>query len=241
MAQNKFICSDGKHIEFDACLKKCRLNKRCQHIAFLRQAAQQRVWKGTPSVTQLQNPTLQAYLEITNDYAAEPGDNVYAILGTAVHTLLEQDMDRMTHTDGWSGLPDWYEDGELNDFKVSGFYTQQGTINKWKQQVNAYRLLLEENGHEVTKMRIFHICRDASKARGQVTTKWHEVKRIPDEEVKAYFKRKKALLMTALDLGVEPPCCSDEDRWYNGKTRVYTKCKFYCPVNYLCKHNKEAK
>jgi len=241
MPQTGFICKDGKSCSFEQCLEKCRLgDDRCSHISLLKNAAKQRIWSNVPSVTQLQNPTLQAYLEICNDYVVSPLDSTYALVGTGTHTLLEQqDMDRIIHSDGWSGLPDWYEDEELVDFKVSGFYTGQGTINKWRQQVNAYRLLLEESDRPVKRMRIFHICRDASKVRGQETVKWHDVPRQDDQEVKAYFKKKKEDLLFALNMGIEPQCCSNEDRWYNGKTGVFIKCKFYCPVNYLCKHYKK--
>lgn len=233
MPQTAFICPDGQHCEFSACLKKCRLNERCNHISFLRQAAKVRKWTGTPSVTQLMNGTLQSYLEITNNFASEPDNHVYAILGTAVHTLLEQDMDRLVSKYGFSGLPDWYEDGELHDFKVSSAFVGQNTIDKWKLQVNTYRILLEEAGQKVTRMRIFVIQKDAKKTRGQKATRWIEVERQDNAEILSFFTNKVEKLQASLNLQIPPEECTPEERWYNPRSGSI-KCKFYCAVNYLC-------
>lgn len=241
MPQIKFICPDKKHCLFGTCINKCRLDERCNHIAFLKQAAKIRKWTGTPSVTQLMNGTLQTYLEITNEYAAYPDDHVYALLGTAVHNILEQDMERLKSKHGWTGLPDWYENKELIDFKVSSAFVGTNTIDKWKLQVNAYRLLLEEAGRPVNRMRIFVIQKDAKKTRGQSATRWIEVEKMCDDEIISFFTNKKDALLTALSLGLAPEQCTEEERWCNPRSGSI-KCKFYCAVNYLCPYyNKEGK
>lgn len=128
-----FICPDGKQCDIEQCLKPqgCRLGSRCTTWSFLSLAGEQRVWKGIPSVTQLLKGTCQAYLELVTDYAAEPDDSVYRVIGTKIHDKLAQKHpdkfieERLTVW-GISGQFDEYdmEDGVniLSDYKTSGSY-----------------------------------------------------------------------------------------------------------------------
>ena len=68
----KFICTDYEECFVDDCLNKCRLNKRCAPLPYLHKAAEQREWKGKPSVTQLIKGTRLAYMEITKPYSVKP-------------------------------------------------------------------------------------------------------------------------------------------------------------------------
>jgi len=55
-----------------------------------------------------------------------------------------------------------------------------------------------------------------------------DIPRIPDEQVKEYFKRKTDDLLQALKQGYWSTPCNDIERW-EGK-----KCQEYCPVNKFC-------
>lgn len=228
MPLKRFTCSDGQEIAVEECLKKCRLSDRCCHISFLKKAAEQRKWTGTPSVTQLQNGTCQSYLEVVKDYAIVPGDRAFAIFGTAVHSILEQDLERMKSKHGFTGLPDVFENGELIDFKVSSVYTRQDTIDKWAQQINAYRLLLEEAGHKVNRMRVQLICRDAKRTRGHPYLKWIDIPHIEDDIIIKYFVLKREVLLNALESKKIPPQCTSEENWGG------TKCKYFCSTAKEC-------
>lgn len=90
MPAKYFICPDGGQIEIEVCLSgKCRLQGRCAPLSYLQLAGTFRPWTGKPSVTQLIQGTREAYLKIKNDYAIDPLDRAYAVLGTSAHAALE--------------------------------------------------------------------------------------------------------------------------------------------------------
>lgn len=243
MPYTKFICPDGFKIPIQDCLNGCRIpESECCHISIRKQAAKQREWKGVPSCTQLQKSTLEAYLAITEDYAIKPESATFMLFGTSVHSLIEQDMDRLTSKHGFTGLPDFFDEatGDLVDFKVSSWFTFGETIEKWRQQVNAYRILLEENGRSVNRMRIQVICRDAKLTRGHSYVKWIDVPRQNDQEVIDYFSQKSKMLLTALANKQLPKACTSDERWWNERQQAYLKCKHYCQVCDVCPCNKEA-
>ena len=250
MPLTHFICPDGETIKCGDCLIKCRHESnrlQCPHISTLRNIVERRrPWTGKPSVTQLLNGTRQAFLEITNDYAVDPDSQVFAEHGTAVHTLIEQDIPRM-EAYGFTGKPDYYDekDKSLVDFKCAGYYKPAMILGKipkkdpeeaffdWKMQVNAYRVLLEKHGKPVDKMYIHVLVRDggtfmAKKAGITRRTLWIPIDRMDDDEVIAYMTTKAAALHTALEQGFAP-ICNQHERWERDR-----KCKDFCPVNKFC-------
>lgn len=239
-----FICPDGEQVIIEDCLKSCRMNDRhkCPDLPILeRIASGRRTWTGTPSVTQLICGTCQAYLQIKNDYAVKPDDSVFAILGTAVHSLIEQDNDRTTSkTLRISGVPDRYDDTQIIDYKVSGIYKFKGGDKAdWFLQVNMYRILLKEvDGKDRKEMWIHGIARDASKIKGDTTCHWLKVPVINDDSVIVFFETKRDRLMLSLRDGIIPEECTPAERWErNGKLSI--KCKYYCPVLEFCPYRKD--
>lgn len=86
-----FTCPDGKAIEVQECLDKCRLQARCLTLPTLVEVGTERKWTGIASTTQLLNGTMYEYLKLTNDYAINPRrDKAFALLGTHHHILLEE-------------------------------------------------------------------------------------------------------------------------------------------------------
>lgn len=249
-----YICPDGQEVEIESCLKICRMGTRCMHKNILQYIAnQRRPWNGVPSVTQLLNGTLQAYLEITNAYANNPDEYIYAIQGTAVHNLVEDDVPRIFSAKyGISGKPDSFDPGtgELTDFKNTGYYKVQlfldGKENpyEWFSQVNMYRILLEEElGVKVNGMNIQCLIRDYSEHRLKNTKITRRTIIIPvplieNETIVPYFMYKKQQLLSALETN-NPTKCTSEERWYNEKTGKYVRCERYCPVRRICPYAEE--
>jgi len=88
--QKYFLCPDGKKRAITECLEQCpRPEGRCLSLPTLYDIGHDRQWQGTPSTTQLLNPTRQEYLKITRDYAIAPKSRAFALLGTRHHRRLE--------------------------------------------------------------------------------------------------------------------------------------------------------
>ena len=83
-----FKCPNGDKVAVKDCLAGC--DHRCLTLPTLIFASRTRKWDGkTFSVTQLLQPTLQAYLKLTAPESISPIDSLVAGLGTAGHALLE--------------------------------------------------------------------------------------------------------------------------------------------------------
>lgn len=105
-------------------------------------------------------------------------------------------------------------------------------------QLNDYRIKLEAAGFPVKKMFVEAIIRDGgsftAKNRGiDMNGKLIPVRKLPDEDVKAYLKVKRDDLLWALDTETMPEPCTEEERW-NG-----TKCKSYCRVARFCEYGQQ--
>ncbi|WP_127165016.1 hypothetical protein [Veillonella sp. 3960] len=104
----------------------------------------------------------------------------------------------------------------------------------WAIQLNAYRMLLEENGYTVNQMVIQALCRDASlriaSERG-ITEPLYliPINKISDRWIKRYLEAKAKRLSDALETNIVPGECSAHECW-NGR-----KCEGYCPVSEQCK------
>jgi len=124
--QKFYICPDREKITIKDCLNKCRMEKRCSPLAFLRTIAKsEREWKGVPSVTQLIKGTREAYLMLKRDYAVNLQNEIFALMGTGLHKVLEGQAvePEVTLTlDGISGTADELENKVLKDYKTVGSY-----------------------------------------------------------------------------------------------------------------------
>lgn len=108
-------------------------------------------------------------------------------------------------------------------------------------QLNDYRMKLEAAGFPVKAMFIEALARDgntwiASKRGINQNAVIIPVRRLPDEEVRAYLQVKHDALMKALETGVLPPLCNEQETWQG------RKCEAYCNVREACKaqEQKEA-
>ena len=136
---SRFVCPDFHECRIEDCLNGCRLKDtleagRCLSKRSLMAIAEQRVWKGIPSTTQLLRGTREAYLTITSDYSVDPQDMIYALFGTRVHAKLEEhtpegsSSEVRLYDDISSGAYDFYQDGVLYDDKTYGSYAVAKTL-----------------------------------------------------------------------------------------------------------------
>jgi hypothetical protein len=253
-----FICPDGVKRPIIECLNKCpRPEGRCLSLPVLHGVGYDRPFN-KPSVTQCLNPTRIEYLKITCNYATNPVEHAFALLGTSVHRRLEiianlieglkaehkvEDSDTIGTLDLLE--PDELYEGsyKLIDMKCWGSYSvakvlgrkQNGEsdIAKASLQLNGYRIKVEPLGIPVSRMFIMAIVRDG----GTYTAKNNNVPekmlmipidKMPDDYVKDYFSQKSQSLIEALDKKQLPSFCSFEDRW-GGR-----RCKGYCDVFNFC-------
>lgn len=135
MPYNRFICPDGNECEIKDCMNGCRIKEsfragRCLSLPTLKAASEQRTWTGVPSTTQLLNGTRESYLKITEEYAINPEQRIWAIFGTAVHSVTDSYCpddhlgEIRIFDENSSGAFDYYDasSGDLYDRKTYGSY-----------------------------------------------------------------------------------------------------------------------
>jgi hypothetical protein len=243
-----FICTDEQRIDIELCLKSCRLNDRCCPKAVLKMVGTNRKWEGIPSTTQLQKGTREAFLELKYEYAIKPKKSVSATLGSGMHSKLEnwssfEDLTekRLTLDDisGQFDLVERQENGEnwLIDYKTTGAYkvklALEGDFEEWQYQLNNYRLMLENQGIKIDKIRVFAIVKDgntwqAKKDGIDEGCYYIDIPFIPAMQVNNYFQFKKNALLNALKTDILPGYCNDEETWHG------IKCESWCNVKKWC-------
>lgn len=263
MPLTNFICPDGEEVLTQECVRSCRLGKRCLTRSTLKViGGTERSWDGVPHVTSLLNGTMLEYLRITEDYAIDPTSRAFALLGSMHHKLLEdaqEPSESISYSEvflnnGWvQGTCDLVEmeDGvfTLTDFKTWG----SGKLNRavlqtaagWRPvekelypeilQINMYRVLLEQTGHEIERMQVQVTVRDHSIQVSQRRGIDKPMFLIPmpmlqDDVVLGYFKEKARKLSVALDGTVPPDPCNDSENWFG------RRCSSYCDVSDYCEY-----
>ena len=148
------------------------------------------------SITELIAPAQQRQLRLkyADDIVEDASLRIWSLLGSAVHYVLENAAIHMKETGEWhdnyiseerfyytmthnfgdgkgpviSGQIDLYQDGVLDDFKLTSIWSIKDAIYKgkpeWDAQLNMQRFLMEKNGHKVDKLYITAIARDWNKA-----------------------------------------------------------------------------
>lgn len=278
-----FICPDGSQVAIESCLVSCENRQRCMFLPTLRAVAKS-LNRGIvePTVTELIAGTRETFLKKTVDYAVNPQDVLYALHGSAVHTINEN------HTEGnmlteirlkdeiTSGKFDLYgeildrDSGVLGDIKVTSSYKIQKALGKykvevptgevyktgikkgqpkfkkewrddgcrsildWAIQLNYYRILLQAQGLEVSKMVIQALCRDNSlriaNERGiDQAIYLIAIHPISDRWIHRYMRYKAQALRKALRSGKLPPICKAKERWHDRKCQNYCQVAEHCP------------
>ena len=148
MPVTKFQCPTGNIVPIATCLKSCPNQQRCMFLPTLRAIAKSVDRKiSEPTVTELLCGIRETYLKKTTDYAVDPMQQLYAIHGSAVHTINEG------HTEGnmlseerladnvTSGKFDLYgqiidySDKTLGDYKITSSYKLMKALGYYKIDV----------------------------------------------------------------------------------------------------------
>jgi hypothetical protein len=108
---------------------------------------------------------------------------------------------------------------------------------EWEYQLNNYRIKFEKRGFPVDELKIMCIVRDGntyiSRSRGVFRNIYFfRIKKIPDQIILDYFKKKKEALLEALHNKQWNEICTAKENW-NG-----LKCQSYCEVAEYCKYGK---
>jgi hypothetical protein len=185
----------------------------------------------SPRIVQLRK---RHWDELEEDVA----DKVWAIFGTAIHSVLEQGKDdnhiieQRIHTevDSWniSGAIDLQrvdDDGiVLSDYKTTGAWAVMNEKADWEQQLNLYAWLVEkEKKTPVKKVEIVAIIRDWSRRDAQNKTGYPEapikvidVQLWPFQVREDFIKHRVHLhsnAYMAAEMGEELPDCTPEEMW----------------------------
>lgn len=180
------------------------------------------------SVTRLIQPPQMRKLmrEHGQELSEDASDRIWALLGQAVHTILERAykgssaiVERRIYREvaGWnvSGQFDVLEDGILSDYKITSVYARDGK-REWEEQLNLLRALAatDPSLSEITKLQIVAIFRD-----------WRPKEALkddyPDSQVAIIpvtlwtIEKAEAFLHERVQQhqSDNPPPCTDDERW----------------------------
>ena len=146
MGATEFKCPSGDKVKIKSCLENCINGKRCMFLPTLRAVAKSLDRKlDEPTVTELLCGTRETYLKKTTDYSVDPIQQLYAIHGSAVHTINEGFTDgnmlseERIVDDVTSGKFDLYgqiidfSDKTLGDFKVTSSFKLMKALGYYKR------------------------------------------------------------------------------------------------------------
>ena len=148
MPATKFICPTGQKIAITKCLKKCPYSQRCMFLPTLRAvAASLNRNIQQPTVTELLAGTMETFLKRTTDYVVDPIKQLYALHGTAIHTINENHVDenmlseQRLSDDITSGKFDLFgkildKENTLGDYKITSSYKLMKALGYYKVDVS---------------------------------------------------------------------------------------------------------
>ena len=139
------------------------------------------------SVTELLGGTCEAVLKRRHagEASEDVSDRLWAILGTAVHRVLESaESAPEQHQEEWlcveidndgeryelSGIPDLYDErtGDVTDWKVTSVWQVTfGDYEKWRKQLAYYCWMLRQKGHDAHGGHIVAMLRDHSQRKAR--------------------------------------------------------------------------
>lgn len=152
MAATQFTCFNGDNILIEQCLRNCPHCNRCMSLNTLETLAATVKDRGLTkfSVTELLSGTREVFLKRTKDYAVDPNTLVYAMHGSAVHALAEENSDEKIITElrldsdtlGITGQIDAYGNNlvtrgkySLVDMKVTSSFKAMKALGLYKEEV----------------------------------------------------------------------------------------------------------
>jgi len=187
------------------------------------------------SVTQLiDSPKISQLQEENNaELEVDVADRVWALMGTAVHSILEggagpDDIveERIFVTvngkvvsgavDVLTPIGDSYE---MDDYKLTRAWSVMADKPEWEKQLNTYRVMLHMNGKKIDSLNIIAIIRDWSAKKAQFDRNYPqkpiikiEIPIWPLDKAEA-FLLERVTLHSASRAASEPFPCIDIERW----------------------------
>ncbi len=193
--------------------------------------------EGHISATSLLKSPRQRWLQERHhaDVTEDASDRIWALLGSAVHAILERQRVDNTLVEErlWGVIDGWTVTGQadvldasmmLSDYKVTSVYSfLLGDKMEWEQQLNIYAWLYRHSGFAVERAQIVAILRDWRARDANRDTAYPPcpvmVKPITvwtiDEQRAFIEARVAAHKSTEHVADDELPWCSDEERWAN--------------------------
>lgn len=166
-----------------------------------------------------------------DEIVVDVSERVWALLGQAVHTILERAGLRQegviteerlyADVDGWlvSGQVDTLHlaSEKLSDYKVTTVWKRGGS-DSWTRQLNVLRWLAHKNGHTINTLEVIGIFRDFRKSEAlrdpsypQAAIQTIAVPVWTLEETEDYVRERVAIHRAASN-GIDIQC-TDEERW----------------------------
>jgi len=262
-----FVCPySGKDIPFEHCTDKCEVHCMSQPL-LLSLISDRTEVSDVFHVTELATPEQIVYLKRTNDYFVHPFNLIWAVLGSAVHTIIEGQRDKVSIERyvienpfvvdfGYAkvrGRADIYDKESfiLYDYKtMKGYKAKRLLAGEWKDepymwQMNFYKKLAFP---EAKVLMIEAIIKDWSRAM-QDSDNLHPVERIEvpilsEAKVEAQLQEWLHKHVTNLSGDTKPIKCKQSDVWYNTNPRskncgVPLRCRDYCEVNSMCQQYRD--
>jgi len=191
-------------------------------------------------------------------------ERLWSVWGSAIHEILDkaynghdvEKEERLSTTIGnWviSGKFDLIVDGILHDYKSTSAWTivYGSRTEEWIKQLSIYRYLYLQQKNKLLspEAKIITMLRDwASRdvgKKGYPATNILEIpiKLLGIDEIKQFIKNKLKLIDKFINVpDSELPACSDADRWWNEKQKVYIKCeRKYCVCHGFCSQYQKVK
>ena len=190
---------------------------------------------GHISATSLLKSPRQRWLQERHhaDIQEDASDRIWALLGSAVHAILERQTadNHLTEERLWGVVNGWTvtgqadvlsEDMTLSDYKVTSVYSfLLDDKAEWEQQLNVYAWLYRHSGFDVKRAQIVAILRDWSKRKSEMESDYPPVpvmvKTIPVwtlDEQRAFVEARVAAHQSTESLADDAlPLCTDAERW----------------------------
>ena len=217
--------------------------------------------KESVSVTALLKPIKETILSRRYGHKIEidVADRVWSVIGSGVHSIFENMLKKEPHVQSeqrlsinlvngmlLSGKYDFIINNIIHDFKVTSAYSviKGDKVNEWGNQLSMYRwlyfkstgTLLNDTGAIILFIRDWKMS-DANKNSNYPQTSMTsiDIKLSPIEDIEKFIYERTNLILKYEQLqDSELPPCSNEEKWYNERTKHCGKCDNYCGVRNVC-------
>jgi hypothetical protein len=262
-----FICPfSGQEVPFSHCSTDCHIHCMSQPLLMALMREQREVDNTKFHVTELPTPEQIVYLKRTCDYYSHPFNLIWAVLGTAVHTIIEGQKDKVDPNRydiecpfevdfGYAkvtGRADIYDKEAkiLYDYKTIKAYKAKRLLEgEWEGESYLWQLNMYKALHfkDAESLMIEAIIKDWS-PKIQDEDNIHPIERIvvpmlKQSKVEKQIRDWLAIHVHNLSNATYKPCTKN-DVWFqmNPRSKNYLvplRCRDYCEVNKHCQQYRD--